>query len=160
MGGKRTRRRGRCWSRAACVRRRASGWGGGGGSDPGWPALVQCLAELARVVLWMAPRLRVDLVRLLDRCSILAERCPIPRELWDELVPAGLPERLRGVQLPEGKGYPTPETEVMLEVLKGQGVFAEVQLPKGEQGGPNCTLFVILKNDIKASMILNCIPGT
>ena len=85
--------------------------------------------------------------------------CPIPRELWDELVPAGLPERLRGVRLPEGKGYPSPETEVMLEVLKGQGVLAEVQRQQGEQGGPNYTPFVIPKNDIKASMILDCTPG-
>ena len=53
---------------------------------------------------------------------------PIPRELWIELVLAGLPERLRGVRLPEGKGYLSPEMEVMLEVLKEQGVFAEVQL--------------------------------
>ena len=43
-------------------------------SDPGWPALVQCLAELARVALWLAPRLRVDLLRLLGRCTVLAER--------------------------------------------------------------------------------------
>ena len=85
--------------------------------------------------------------------------CSIPRELWDKLVPASLPERLRGVQLPEGKGYPSPETEVMLEVLKGQGVFVEVQVQRGEQGGPNCTPFVIPKNDIKVSMILDCTPG-
>ena len=83
----------------------------------------------------------------------------IPRELPDELVPARLPERLRGVRLPEGKGYPSPETEVMLEVLKGQGVFAEVQVQGGEQGGPNCTPFVIPKNDTKASMILDGTPG-
>ena len=37
-------------------------------SDPGWPALARCLAELARVALWLAPRLRVDLLRLLGRC--------------------------------------------------------------------------------------------
>ena len=47
--------------------------------------------------------------------------CAIPRELWDELVPASLPECLRGVQLPEGKGYLSPETEVMLEVLMMSG---------------------------------------
>ena len=188
-------------------------------SDPRWPALVQCLAELARVALWLAPRLRVDLLRLLGRCPALAERvftaaedwetgeivtrfwgvlgdmtedafeslanlgtfprpkkasiseeilhkglgemgnCPIPSELWDELVPAGLPERLRGVRKPEGKGYPIPEMEVMLEVLKGLGFFAEVHLQQGEQGGPNCTPFVIPKDDIKASMIMDCTPG-
>ena len=60
--------------------------------------------------------------------------CPIPRELWERIVPAGVLERLRGVRLPEGKGYPSPATEVMVEVLKGQGVFFEVQ---GEQGGPD-----------------------
>ena len=42
--------------------------------------------------------------------------CHIPRELWDRLVPPGLPERLQGVCLPAGKGYPSPETKVMLEV--------------------------------------------
>ena len=84
---------------------------------------------------------------------------PIPRELWDELLPAGPPERLRGVRLPEGKGHPSPRMEVMLEVLKRPGVFAEVQVQQGEQGGPNCTPFVIPQNDIKASMILDCIPG-
>ena len=114
-------------------------------SDPGWPALVRCPAERAQVALWLAPTLRVDLLRLLGRCTVLAERvfaaaedwgtgeiitrfvgvlgdmtedvfeslahvrtsisdeilrkglgemgdCPIPRELWDELVPASLPE--------------------------------------------------------------------
>ena len=85
--------------------------------------------------------------------------CPVPRDLWDELVPASLPERLRRVQLPEGKGYPSPETEVMLEVLKDQGVFAEVRVGQGDRGGPNCTPFVIPKNDIKASMIMDCTPG-
>ena len=85
--------------------------------------------------------------------------CPIPRELWNELVPAGQPERLCGMRLPDGKGYPSPEMEVMFQVLKGQGVFAEVQLQQDEQGGPNCTFFVIPKNDINASMILNCTPG-
>ena len=155
-------------------------------SDPGWPALVRCLAELARVALWLAPMLRVHLLRLLGRCTVLAGRvfaaaedwgtgeiitrfmgvlgdmtedafeslahvgtsprpkkasisdeilrkglgemgeCSFPRELWDELVPASLSERLLGVRLPEGKGYPSPATEVMMEVLKGQGVFAEV----------------------------------
>ena len=186
-------------------------------SDHGWPALVWCLAELARVALWRAPKLRVDLLRLLGRCTVLAERvfaaaedwgtgeivtrfpgvlgdmtedafeslghlgtsprpkkatisdeilrkglgemgeCSIPRELWDELVPASPPERLRGVHLPEWKGYPSPETEVMLEVLKGQGVFAEVQVRQGEREGPNCTPFVIPKNGVKASMILDWI---
>ena len=171
------------------------------------------------MALLLAPRLRVDLLRLLGRCTILGERvfaaaedwgtgeivtrflvvlgdmtedafeslahlgtspgpkkasilveilgeglgemgnCPIPRELWDELVPAGLPERLRGVRLPEGKGYPSPEREVMLEVLNGQGGFAKMQLQQVEQGGPNCTPFVIPKNDIKASMIMDCTPG-
>ena len=38
-------------------------------------------------------------------------------------MPASLPDRLRGVRLLEGKGYPSPETEVMQEVLKGQGSF-------------------------------------
>ena len=188
-------------------------------SDPRWPALARCLAELARVALWLAPRLRVDLLRLLGRCTVLAERvfaaaedwgteeivtrflgvlgemtedafeslahlgtsprpkkasisdeilrrglgemgaCPIPREMWDELVPASLPERLRGVQLPEGKGYPSSETEVMMEVLKDQGVFDEVHVGQGERGGPNCTPFVIPKNDIKASLIMDCTPG-
>ena len=85
--------------------------------------------------------------------------CPIPRDLWDELVAASLPERVRGVQLPEGKGYPSPETEVMLEVLKDQGVFDEVHVGQGDRGGPNCTPFVIPKNDIKASMIMDCTPG-
>ena len=53
--------------------------------------------------------------------------CSIPRELWDELVPASLPERLRGVQLPEGKGYPSLETEVMLAVLKGRVSWGAIQ---------------------------------
>ena len=188
-------------------------------SDPGWPALVRCLAELARVALWLAPKLRVGLVRLLGECTILAERvfaaaedsgtgeivprflgalgdmtedtfeslahlgtsplpkkatishvilrkglgemgeCSIPRELWDKLVPASLLERLRGIQLREGKGYPSPETEVMLEVLKGQGMFAEVQVRQGEQGGPHCTPFVIPEKDVKASMNADCTPG-
>ena len=47
----------------------------------------------------------------------------------------------------------------MLEVLKGQGVFAEVQVQQGEQKGSNCAPFVIPKNDIKASIILDCTPG-
>ena len=85
--------------------------------------------------------------------------CPIRRDLWDELVPASLPKRLRGVQQPEGKGYPSPETEVMLEVLKDQGVFAEVHVGQGDQGKPNCTPFLIPKNDIKASMSMDCTPG-
>ena len=38
-------------------------------------------------------------------------------------------------------------------------MFAEVQVRQGEQGSPNCTPFVIPKNDIKASMILDCTPG-
>ena len=85
--------------------------------------------------------------------------CPIPRDHWDELVLAGLPDRLCGVQLPEGKGYPSLETEVMFEVPKGKGVLAEVQVQQGEQGGPNCTPFVIPKIDIKASIILDCTPA-
>ena len=47
----------------------------------------------------------------------------------------------------------------MLEVLKGQGVFAEVRVRQGERGGPKCTPFVIPKKDVKASMILDCTPG-
>ena len=47
----------------------------------------------------------------------------------------------------------------MLEVLKGQGVLSEVQNQQGEQGGPNCTPFVIPKHDIKASMIMDCTQG-
>ena len=188
-------------------------------SDPGWPAVARCLAELSRVALWLAPKLIVDLLRLLGRCTVLAERvfaaaedwgtgeiitrflgvlgemtedafeslahldtsprtkkatisdeilrkglgemgeCPIPRELSAELVPANLPERLRGVQLLEGKGYPSPETEVMMEALNDQGVFAEVRVRQGEWGGPNGTPFVIPKNYIKASMIMDCTPG-
>ena len=42
---------------------------------------------------------------------------------------------------------------------KCQGVFDEVQVRQGERGGPNCTPFVIPKNDVKASMILGCSPG-
>ena len=34
--------------------------------------------------------------------------CPVPNELWDEIVPEGLPAHLRGVRLPKGKGYPSP----------------------------------------------------
>ena len=45
--------------------------------------------------------------------------------------------------LPTGKGYPSAEIELMLEVLKGQGVFMEVQLPLGEVGGPDCMPFVL-----------------
>ena len=62
--------------------------------------------------------------------------CPIPRERWDELVPAGLPERLRGVRLPEGKGYASPETEVMLEVLKGQVVLLRCSSSRVNRGVP------------------------
>ena len=47
--------------------------------------------------------------------------------------------------MPEGKGYPSPATEVLLGALQGQGVFSEV--PEGDEGGPNCTPFVIPKND-------------
>ena len=47
----------------------------------------------------------------------------------------------------------------MLEVLKDQGVFDEVHVGQGERGGPNCTPFVIPKNDIKASLIMDCTPG-
>ena len=143
-------------------------------------------SELARAALWLAPKLQVEFLPLVGRCTVLAERvfaaaedwgtgqivtrflgvlgdmsedafeslahlgtslrpkkgtlseeilrkglgdmgiCPIPTDLWDRLVPAVLPARLRRVRLPEGKGYPSPETEVMLEVLKGQGVFSEV----------------------------------
>ena len=86
--------------------------------------------------------------------------CPIPTELWDMLVPAGLPAGLRGVCLPDGKGYPSAEIEVMVVVLRGQGVFAEVQLRPDEVGGPNCAPFVIPKNDIKASIIMDCTPGS
>ena len=126
-------------------------------SEPHRPALVHCVAEFAWGALWLAPRLRVNLLQLLGRCTVLAERvfatredsgtgeigtrflgvlgdmtkdafeslvhlgtprrpkstsiseeilrkglgevgnCHIPRELTDELVPAGLPERLRAV---------------------------------------------------------------
>ena len=83
--------------------------------------------------------------------------CPIPPELWDRLVPGGLGDRLRGVSLPEGKGYPSPATKVLLGALQGQGVFSEV--PEGDEGGPNCTPFVIPKNDVKASLIMDCTPG-
>ena len=86
-------------------------------------------------------------------------RCPIPRKLWDRLVPTALPARLSGVCLPAGKGYSSADTEVRPEVLKGQGVFAEMQLKPGEVGGANCTLFVIPKNGIKASMIMDCTPS-
>ena len=51
-------------------------------SDPGWPALVRCLAELARVAMWLAPRTRVDLLRLLGRCTVLAERVFAAAEDW------------------------------------------------------------------------------
>ena len=53
---------------------------GGARSDPGWPALARCLAELARVALWLAPRLKVDLLRLLGRCAVLAERVFVAAE--------------------------------------------------------------------------------
>ena len=49
--------------------------------------------------------------------------CPIPHELWDRLIPVGVPDRLHGVCRPAGKGYPSPETEVMLVVVRGEGVF-------------------------------------
>ena len=81
--------------------------------------------------------------------------CPIPPELWDRIVCASLAARLRGVHVPEGMGYPSRELEVMLEVLKGQGVHIQ----RGEQGAPNCTPFVIPKNDIEGSMIMDCTPG-
>ena len=86
-------------------------------------------------------------------------KCPIPRVVWHELIPTSLPQGLHGVRLPEGKGYPSPETEVMLEVVKGQGVFANFQVQQVEQGGRNCTPFVIPKNSIKALMILDWTPG-
>ena len=57
-------------------------------SDPGWPALARCLAELARVALWLAPRLGVDVLRLLGRCTVLAERVFAAAEDWgtEEIV--------------------------------------------------------------------------
>ena len=61
--------------------------------------------------------------------------CPVPRELSDALIPAGLPERLRGVRLLEAKGDPSPETQVMLEVVNGEGVFAEEHLQHGDHRG-------------------------
>ena len=42
--------------------------------DSGWPALAQSLCELALVALWLALRLRVELLRLLGRCAVLAKR--------------------------------------------------------------------------------------
>ena len=51
-------------------------------SDPGWPVLVGCLVKLAQVALWLAPRLRVDLRRLLGRCTVLAERVFVAAEDW------------------------------------------------------------------------------
>ena len=42
--------------------------------DPEWPALAQCLSELARVALWLAPRVWVELKWLLGRSTVLAER--------------------------------------------------------------------------------------
>ena len=51
-------------------------------SDPGWPALARCMAELARVALWLAPKLRVDLLRLPGRCTVLAERVFAAAEDW------------------------------------------------------------------------------
>ena len=57
-------------------------------SDPVWRALARCLAELARVALWLAPRLRVDLLRLLGRCTVLAQRVFAGAEDWgtEEIV--------------------------------------------------------------------------
>ena len=43
---------------------------------------AQSLSELARVVLWLAPRLRVELFRLLGRCTVLAERVFAAAEDW------------------------------------------------------------------------------
>ena len=68
------------------------GWGfrveGEARSDLGWPALARCLAELARVALWLVPRLRVNLLRLLGRCTVLAERVFAAAEDWgtEEIV--------------------------------------------------------------------------
>ena len=33
-------------------------------SDPGWPALARCMAELAWLAFWLAFKLRVDLLGL------------------------------------------------------------------------------------------------
>ena len=55
--------------------------------------------------------------------------CPIPPELWDRLGPEGLGDRLQGVSLPEGKGYPSPATEVLLGALQGQGVALQQPIP-------------------------------
>ena len=51
-------------------------------SDPSWPALVRCLAELARVALWLAPKLGVDLRRLVGRCTVLAQRVFAAADDW------------------------------------------------------------------------------
>ena len=42
--------------------------------EGGWPALAQCMVELVRVALWMAPRVKVGIERLLGRCVLLAEK--------------------------------------------------------------------------------------
>ena len=55
---------------------------GGPRRDLEWPVLAQCLSELARVALWLAPRVRVELKRLLGRCMVVAERILSAAEKW------------------------------------------------------------------------------
>ena len=81
-GGSRTSRRGRCWSRAACVSGRGFRVAGVARREPGWPALAQGLAELARAALWLASRLRVELLKLLGSCTVLVERVFAAAEDW------------------------------------------------------------------------------
>ena len=56
--------------------------------------------------------------------------CAIPEELW----PEGLEERVRRVDLSEGRGYPSPIASIVLEALVGKGVFKEVRPGDGRGG--------------------------
>ena len=164
--------------------------------DPEWPALAQSLSELARVALWLAPWVRVELVRLLGRCTVLAKRVfaaaedggtgEIVTRFWgvlgdmiedafESLAHLGTslgPRRRPGPRRYCVRGWGTwgivlsspsygtdssprvcrrdsegyaywrgrvkgkgPETEVMLEVLRGQGFFFGGAAPAGRVGG-------------------------
>ena len=81
-GGQRTRRREALLVASGVRQGRGFRVEGEARSDPGWPALARCLAELARVALWLAPKLKVDLLRLLGRCTVLAERVFAAAEGW------------------------------------------------------------------------------
>ena len=62
--------------------RRGFGVEGVARRDLGWPAMAQSLSELAWVALWLAPRLWVELLRLLGRCTVLAEQVFAAVEDW------------------------------------------------------------------------------